>query len=431
MTGPATPPFQHLLAYGNSDQASFRDPRVRGCFDVMTVPGTIASYYDEATAAFVLSSKVPYLIDPRTPLFQDLLSAPRASHFSLAEWHGPAVKALLPQAGPATFPVSFYTPAVIAEMVREIVSRQRMYAGNAPRVTKKLDRYARLLAQAMHQQHAQVPAGGPSAPVDVLAPYFAVTGRADPWFAVVREIWAQCTALPDARSISPVLCVGPRHEPGPTGTVTVDGTAVLGELLPTLPTELGNRCYVWITGYDERAVDETELRRLWRTVAARPAGRELVNLYGGFFSVCLRYAGLAGFGNGLTYSESRNWPALASTGSAPPRYYVRDLHLFLPPAAAQTVVAAQPAFECPCDACSEVRSQGLTIASMPYHSLKRHFAHARHWEIELVTSSPRASVAARLDLAKRHLDAVRGSLPRGVSPGGDHLTRWANVLRSP
>jgi hypothetical protein len=431
MTGPALPPFQHLMAFGNSDQASFRDPRVRSCFDIMTVPGTIASYYDEATAAFVLSSKVPYLIDPRTPLFQDDLAAPRASHFSLAEWHGPSVLSRLPPAGPARFPASFFTPAVVAEMVAEVVGRQRGYAGNAPRVTKKLDRYAQLLAQAMQQQHAQVPPGGPFGPVAVLAPYFAVTGPNDPWFAVLQEVWAQCAALSDSRKISPVLCVGPRQEAGPFGTVTVDGVAVLGELLATLPPALGERCYVWITGFDERAVDEGQLRRLWRTVRAQPSGRELVNLYGGFFSACLWYAGLSGFGNGLTYSESRAWPALASTGSAPPRYYLRDLHLFLPPAAAQAVIAAEPSFECPCGACAEIRALGQTIASMPYHSLKRHFAHARQWELDQVANGPATAVAARLTDAKRRLDAVRSSLPKGISPQAQHLTNWANVLLNP
>jgi hypothetical protein len=244
-------------------------------------------------------------------------------------------------------------------------------------------------------------------------------------------VWAQCAALSDPHAISPVLCVGPRQEDGLSGTVTVDGVGVLHELLGRLPAALGRRCYVWITGFDERAVDEAQLRRLWRTVQSRPPGRELVNLYGGFFSICLRYAGLAGFGNGLTYSESRAWPALASTGSAPPRYYVRDLHLFLPPAAARAVVDAVPAFECPCDACGEVRAQGQTIASMPYHSLKRHFAHARQWELDMVAGNSPSAVAAALTGAKQRLDAVRGALPKGVSPPADHLTRWANVLLRP
>lgn len=431
MTAPGLGPFDHLMAFGNSDQASFRDPRVRRSFDIMTVPGTIASYYDEATAAFVLSSKTPYLIDPRTPLFQDDLTAPRASHFTLGEWHGPSVRTRLPLTGPARFPASFYTPQVVAEMVREVVDRQRSYAGNAPRVTKKLDRYARLLAQAMDEQEVAVPAGGPAAPVAVLAPYFAVKGPADPWFSVVQHIWARCADLAVPGGISPVLCVGPRQDAGPAGTVTVDGVGVLDELLPLLPPQLSRRCYIWITNFDERHVDEDQLRRLWRTVRDRPRGLELVNLYGGFFSICLRYAGLAGFGNGLTYSESRAWPALASTGSAPPRYYVPALHLFLPPAAAQAVVAAEPAFECPCPACDEHRTLGQTIASMPYHSLKRHFAHARQGELDLVADSAPPAVAASLADAKQRLDAVRGTLPRGVAPAGEHLTRWANVLLAP
>ena len=430
----ALPPFQHLMAFGNSDQESFRDPRVRECFDVMTVPGTIASYYDEATAAFVLSSKISYLIDPRTPLFQEELAVPRASHRTLADWHGPSVRAQLPakeNKSPAYFPASFFIPAVVREMVGEVVGRQCAYAGNAPRVTKKLDRYARLLAQAMQQQQAPVPAGDPAAPTAVLAPYFAVTGTADPWFSVLREVWTQCAALASPRTISPVLCVGPRQEQTSSGTVTVDGIAVLGELLPRLPQDLARTCYIWITNLDERAAHEDQLRRLWRTVQARPGGVELINLYGGFFSICLRYAGLTGFGNGLTYSESRAWPALSSTGSAPPRYYIRALHLFLPPAAAQALVTAEPAFECPCEACVEGRARGQSIASMPYHSLKRHFAYARRWELDLVAQNQPGFVAASMTTAKQRLDVVQRVLPRGVSPQCEHLTNWANVLLEP
>lgn len=437
MTSPLSPQagsqhFRHLLAYGNSDQASFRHAEVRGSFDTMTVPGTIASYYDEATAAFVLSSKIPYLIDPRTPLFQDELAAPRASHYTLADWHGQSVRARIPADGAAAhFPPSFWTPPVVRQMVAEIVDRQRAYAANAPRVTKKLARYAKLLAEAMQQQQAVVPPGDPSGPSAVLAPYFAVTGLSDPWWSVVKEVWAASGAMPDPSEISPVLCVGPRRDDTQSGTRVTDGVAVLAELLPELPAALARTAYVWITGFDERAVDEGTLLRLWRTVQGRPQGWDLINMYGGFFSICLRYAGLAGFGNGLTYSESRAWPALASTGSAPPRYYIRDLHLFLPPAAAAALIDAEPGFECPCNACAELRAAGGTIAAMPYHSLKRHFALARAWELSQTATLPPHNLAADLRTAKQRLDAAGPHLPRGMSPNGEHLSRWANVLDSP
>lgn len=432
MGGRAHRRFQHLLAFGNSDQESFRNKQVRASFDIMTVPGTIASYYDEATAAFVLSSQIPYMIDPRTPLFQDELRAPRASHYSLAAWHGQSVLDHLSRdEAAAYFPPTFWGAHTIDEMVREVVSRQRDYAGNAPRVTKKLDRYARLLAAAMEEQDLQLPRKAPSAPEAVLAPYFAVTGLDDPWWNVVADVWASCTTLDDARSISPVLCVGGRQEREGPQVTSVPGVAVLEELLPYLPPALARTCYIWITGFDERVASLDALRQLWRVTHEFGKQRRLVNLYGGFFSICLRYAGLSGFGNGLTYSESRAWPALASTGSAPPRYYMRDLHAFLPPAAAAAVVGAEPAFSCDCEACRALAESGATIASMPYHALKLHFALARAWELGLVADHRPGEVAGMLLDAKGRLDRVRDHLPPGVSPQGEHLSRWAAVLNGP
>lgn len=418
-------PFRHLLAYGNSDQASFRSIAVQDTFDVMTVPGTIASYYQEATAAFVLSSQLDYLIDPRTPLFQGDIDDPRASHITLAEWHGPTVHAAV-SGGCAILDPSFYTPAVVSEVVGEIIQRQRTYASHAPAVKKKLDRYAALLAEAMQQQGAPAPNTNAKPPCAVLAPYFAVSGTSDPWWPVMREVWAAASALPQADEIVPVLCLDGRPKE------RADGVAALDELLPLLPPALSKIAFFWITNFDERKASESQLRALWSVIANRPDGRRLVNLYGGFFSICLRRAGLRGFGNGLTYSESRDWPALASTGAAPPRYYVQDLHVFMSPAVAAVLEAVDPSFACACDACVDWRTTGQSIASLPYHDLKRHFALARKWELDLTAATPLGDIADQLDDARTRAAAARtGNLVLDSLPALDYLVRWASVLRKP
>ncbi len=416
--------FLHLLAFGNSDQASFRIAEVRRSFDVMTVPGTIASYYNEATAAFVLSSQIDYLIDPRTPLFQGDLDSPRASHFTLAEWHGPTVRSRLATTGTTTFDPGFWTPTVVDEMVTEVIFRQRNYADNAPLVQPKLNRYARLLAEAMQEQHEPAPTTNERPPDSVLAPYFAVSGASDPWWLVMQQVWSSCGALVDPADIVPVLCVDGRPKPA------ADGVSTLEALLPLLPDDLSRVCFYWITNFDERKVPESQLRRLWRVIEGRPDGRRLINMYGGFFSICLRHAGLKGFGNGLTYSEARDWPALASTGAAPPRYYVRDLHLFLPPALAASLVSADASFQCSCDACAQWRNTGATIASLPYHDLKRHFAIARKWELELTEAMSTGGLAAGLRDAKARSDAARGNLALSALPSTEFLDRWASVLEN-
>ena len=87
--------------------------------------------------------------------------------------------------------------------------------------------------------------------------------------------------------------------------------AALAEVLPLLPPALSKIAFFWITNFDERKVTESQLRDLWNVIANRPMGRRLVNLYGGFFSICMRHAGLRGFGNGLTYQRV---PRLARAG---------------------------------------------------------------------------------------------------------------------
>jgi hypothetical protein len=413
------------MAYGNSDQASFRNIAVQGTFHVMTVPGTIASYYQEATAAFVLSSQLQYLIDPRTPLFQGDIDDPRASHITLAEWHGPTVHSAV-ASGTASLDPTFYTPAVVGELVGEIVDRQRTYAGHAPVVKKKLDRYAALLAEAMQQQGAPAPTTNAMPPYAILAPYFAVSGTSDPWWTVMQEVWAAASSLPQPDKIMPVLCLDGRPKEN------ADGVATLAEILPLLPPALSKIAFFWITNFDERKVNESQLRALWNVIANRPDGRRLVNLYGGFFSICMRHAGLRGFGNGLTYSESRDWPALASTGAAPPRYYVRDLHLFMSPAVAAVLESVDLSFACPCDACADWRATGQSIASLPYHDLKRHFALARKWELDLTAATPLADIADQLEDARdRAVAASSGNLVLDSLPALEYLGRWASVLRSP
>lgn len=417
--------FNHLLAYGNSDQASFRNIDVQGTFDTMTVPGTIASYYQQATAAFVLSSQLEYLIDPRTPLFQGDIAAPRASHITLSEWHGPTVYSAV-KSGTACLDPGFYTKKVVDELVTEIINRQRTYAGYAPVVKKKLDRYAALLAEAMQEQGAPAPEQKAHSPQAILAPYFAISGISDPWWHVMKEVWSSASSLADPGWISPVLCLDGRPKEN------INGVSTLKDVLPLIPQDLSQTVFFWITNFDERKVSESQLRELWDAILNRPRNLRLINLYGGFFSICMQNAGLHGFGNGLTYSESRDWPALASTGAAPPRYYVRDLHCFTSPAVAAILESTDSYFECPCNACSQWRATGQSIASLPYHDLKRHFALARKWELELAATSSLNEIADLLKTAYGHAIKSQPKSPVLKSlPALDFLGRWESVLRNP
>ena len=410
--------MNHFLAYGNSDQASFRHEQVRDALDYMTVPGTIAAYYPDATAAFVLSSELNYVIDPRTPLFQGEIRQPRASHFSLAEHMGEAVKTHIEQEseqrGEVTFAPDLYTGSVIADLVPLIVAFQRDYGGRAPGIEDKLNRYRRLLAAALPSQQVTAATSTARGPSFVLAPYFVAKTLSDEWWGVNQRIWTECEQQTDSKSISAV--------------VALEDVQLLDEALGRLSNDLADVTFFWVGNFDERRASFEDLQTLLEAVRAHGDSRKLVNLYGGFFSICLHHAGLWGFNNGLGYSESRNWPELSATGAAPARYYVRELHMYLPPGQAQQIVDVDLSFSCPCDVCATGGVSG--IVGLSYHDLKRHFVLARAWERELVESNSPDGVAAHLlAVEERFNRAVRPRLPERLRPLVGFLGRWAEAIR--
>lgn len=409
--------MKHFLAYGNSDQVSFRDREVCDAFHYMTVPGTIAAYYEEATAAFVLSAEIDYVIDPRSPLFQDRLTNARASHYSLGAWHGASVSHRLEEgraAGVALFPPAFYDEEVLRDMTHSVIGHQRQYAERAGTVTKKLNRYRRLRAQAQQRDPEDV-ARSVRSPSFVLTPYFAARSlEGDPWWGLTRTIWQRALELDEPSSISPVICVAsPR---------------LLADALRAVPEGMSPTRFFWITDFDERRVTVEDLRDVYTAVQSTAHGVNLVNLYGGFFSICLGKAGLWGFSNGLGYSESRAWPELTSTGAAPARYYMRELHMYTSPAVAQSLVDADPAFACPCSACDAARAHGGSIVGMGYHLLKRHFALARRWENELVDRSSLSEIVTHLRGSEERFRTIAAMLPRANRPSVMHLSNWARAL---
>src|SRR2546430_165765 len=78
--------FAHYLSYGATDQQTARE--LTGFYDGLLVPGTVAAFQADGTRGFVLTlsalRRTRYVIDPRFPLFQQRLGAPKKSHESLA-----------------------------------------------------------------------------------------------------------------------------------------------------------------------------------------------------------------------------------------------------------------------------------------------------------------------------------------------------------
>jgi hypothetical protein len=410
--------FRHYLIYSQSDQQTLRASSADAAYHGVAVPGTIAGYFPDATASFILTSKRPYFIDLKTPLFQGDLLDPKPSHLALAEKLSPSLATELQGSG--HFAASFYTDDVIVELVEHSIGFQRNYADQASSLSRKLDKYAKLRAVTRGEAPPADAASEALAPELIVSPYFCGrTIAGDPWLEVNRRIWEVLTGAEFAGEVSPVVALD-SEEPGQ-----------LAEMLALVPPSLNNRVLFWLTGFDERSEPKERLLALWRVIAAYSGQFELINLYGSYFSIVASQVGLTGMSNGIGYSEFRRWPELASSGAAPARYYVPRLHAFLPPGDAQLLVDTDSWFACDCVVCREAERQGApAIIALSYHGLKQHFVLCREAEIAFASSHTLVEVEAALVETLARVASLRRGEEEAVPrvPAG-HLATWADVFQ--
>jgi hypothetical protein len=114
---------------------------------------------------------------------------------------------------------------------------------------------------------------------------------------------------------------------------------------------------IWVEDFDERLATVGQIGGLIKLTQLLAEGeRQVVMLYGGFFSLLLKYFGATCVCHGLAYGEARALSAAAQQGSgpAPVRYYVLELHRFLTLDDALVVLRARPDLICSCRICHRV-----------------------------------------------------------------------------
>jgi len=200
---------------------------------------------------------------------------------------------------------------------------------------------------------------------------------------------------------------------------------------------------VWIDDFDERESTEADVRGLVElTRALAGDGRQVVMLYGGFFSMLLYYFGMTSVCHGLAYGESRSIGATAQQGSgpAPIRYYVLELHRFLTLENALTVLRQRPDLLCNCPACRRIvrgNAERVTLYQEEEAMAEVHFLYNRNQERTLIAESPKDLAIENLEWTLLLNDDIdRITKPYRVSSGVEerpivdpaYIRAWKNAL---
>lgn len=403
---PPFEPFAHYLAYGATDQETFRE--LRDSYSGILVPATIAAFQRQGTGGFVLTLSAtpeapPYMIDSRFPLFQQRLKAPKKSHTALADLlNDPG----LVQTEAVPDPTSF-SDERIEEIARHWVD---FNVGYGAQEMDSFDKYAKRLGEDVRPEQAQTPEA-------ILAPYFACDGVDDPWWEHSKLFFQQTSTLTSEPPCLRVVCA-------------TDASA-----LDALLSDIGDpeQLIVWVSDLDEHNATAEELGH-YRTAISNAAGRghRPFALYGGFFSVLLGSNGLTGSSHGVGFSEHRSWIELPESGAPPARYYLRRAHRYVPQDLAQALYSVNADLtDCPCIQCD-----GRPPIALGYHELMKHSVLCRAEEISRwydVTNRDAAQVLGDEFAALAKQIDESGLAPRIRSRARsfiEHLPEWARALRA-
>jgi len=398
--------FVQMLAYGNAEQRFFKHHR--DLFDIITLPGTVATYFRQGAGGFVLALKKHYFIDPRTSVLQGRFQAvgreePR--HVRLATAHGRLTAAIFSQ---RSIRADDLTEQLKQEMLESILDFQVHYAESS---SQKLREYLSYLGQA--------PDIEPLPPHWITPPYFRAFRLGDDWYAASLDMSRRALSQRLQLPVVPIVCIRKDclSEAGAYARLADDWS---GEF----PSRL-----LWIDKLDGYRDPVPDLKAFLDLVTQfRDRGARVFNLFGDYFFVMAMKVGLSGVGHGVGYGESRE--ALTTGGGLPAeRYYVPALHRFYPPPDAEILLrqVEDGSFLCRCEVCRRhIEGTELRVSHMSREDLLIHFLLTRREEINHVLNTALDELIDELAAAEGRLTpAVRF---RGVDMG--HLARWRDALKA-
>ena len=394
---------KHFLAFGHSNQSTFRRTSVQGLYDAISVPGTIATYFQQATGGFVLALNTPYFLDPRTPLFQANLQVIRASFRTLASAHGPAIHSAVERAraGDIALWDTIQDECDAREVAESWLEYQRNYVAES---SERIDYYAELIGSDI---------GDLKRPEFFTSPYWMCTDIQSREWMMTRDMIEHISrTLDSGETLVPIIAWDRASDR--------EWSRLLDIVLDV--RDMGfSESLVWINDFREHDEPIEELRNLRNTVSSSASGGIKIGmLYGGYFSLCLGKIGLWSFGNGIGYSESRAFPELASTGGPRPRYYVFGIHRYLPLDIASRFLSDDP------DGRLDLPHRlGEDPATLSHGDLMEHFVLARGAEI---SASVGRTMAELSDNLLETADYIRFRTRSSTLVNVEHLRSWGMAL---
>jgi hypothetical protein len=234
-----------------------------------------------------------------------------------------------------------------------------------------------------------------SVPEILFAPYFLINEVGDYWYDLNLKIAQEVQNLQkqSTEDLFPVICIEPK---------VLGDELKLGKLIEDFGKLKVKGYFIWIDGWKEEKTKEDRLLNYVKLVVGlSKAGKKLIKMYGGYFSMLLFQFGLTGITCGPGYGDSKSTMFFSFKGKKPfqPKYYVPKLHRAIEFADAESILRTEKKLWCDCPICKKIYNADINKFNLMMNdkNSEKHFLHIRKDEWKEIGDQPLEGILKNLE----------------------------------
>lgn len=423
----------------------------KNLIDGLIVPAHVVAYYEISFPEFLRESNLPFLIDPVSYVWDIEKRFITNDYGELKKSYGKLVEKLDCKVGRYLGQYRIRDVAItepdFQEFVSKVLNFQLLDSGlKKPTRVQSIERLKERIRMIQGESPVEVEKRR-AQPYALIPPYFFFRNLTEDGYqkTLYAAQFAKSSDFGKGYKIFPCLCIDRAllHDEKQLGKIVADFKDFSGIIL-------------WVSGFEEENASMGELRNLAVFVhSLSQQGSEVVNFYGGYFSLLLKYAGLSKMSSGICYSSSKNVFSEVSGGGLPIRYYEPSLKIKIPREAMfKLYLEKSELFSCECPTCLEYANRCKEIQTdrsaeranllsqffiedkkrgipcvIDWETSRLHFLSCRKTEQASIMKTPIAETAKALN---SHCERIEHS---GIDSFKyeyvtfEHLRRWAETLQ--
>jgi len=370
------------------------------CYDGFVIPANILAYNTNAFSVILEKTKKPYFIDPKTSTFQisDIDIFFNEKGLIRSSWEK----------------VIKYYGSVIANSIRnkmhltysDFIDQYGLFKQSLEELTEKVVNFQRSIIRkkTLGLSRFFKTKTRENGLLFLTAPYFFFESLNDPWYNITIEMIIKSIKTKFNDKMYGVIC---------TTKHFIEEQNNINKLIDDLNIEGLDGILIWIDTFDEYNESERYLSSLLYLInKLSSSSKQIINLYGGYFSNIAKYWGLNGFASGVNYKDMKEIYETQISGGPEggphPRYYIPLLHNKTLLDTALRFIRQFNEFKCNCLICqSNPEAYELsTPRNIRRFIMNKHFLQIKKQEIQEVGSLINYQLITKLDsLYRKYMTA--------------------------